>query len=126
MEELKKGEKFGYLKIKERVVGGYKCICKCKKVVIVRSNDLTAGKVKSCGCYKSEKMKEDIRLGKTISHHRSNNTSGYPGVCYDNYHKKWKAYIMIDGKRISLGSYEDKNDAIIAREQAENELCWNV
>lgn len=37
----------------------WKCICDCGNEKIVRSNDLISGKVKSCGCLKKEKMREE-------------------------------------------------------------------
>lgn len=49
------------------------------------------------------------------------NTSGYKGVHYAKNEKKWKAYITCDNKRISLGTYKNKEDAIKARLEAEKE-----
>lgn len=37
----------------------WKCICDCGNEKIVRSNDLISGKVKSCGCLKKEKIREE-------------------------------------------------------------------
>lgn len=49
---------------------------------------------------------------------RSNNTSGYNGISKteEGY---WHTYIAINGKRINLGWFEDINDAIKARKDAE-------
>jgi hypothetical protein len=44
-----------------------------------------------------------------------NNTSGIIGVCFDSRINKWTAYITTNRKRIHLGSFTNKNDAIIAR-----------
>jgi len=49
----------------------------------------------------------------------ANNTSGVKGVCYHNRDKVWQAYIRVDNKRIHLGSFVDKDDAITARREAE-------
>ncbi len=42
---------------------------------------------------------------------RKDNTSGYKGVCWD--HKKWRAYIRVNGKRIHLGLFDDIKDAAL-------------
>lgn len=49
----------------------------------------------------------------------SNNTSGVTGVGWHKLCQKWKASIMINGKDIHLGVFENKDDAIIARLNAE-------
>ena len=49
----------------------------------------------------------------------SNNTSGVKGVGYHKRYKKWRASITVDYKYIQLGEYEDKDDAIKARIEAE-------
>lgn len=48
-----------------------------------------------------------------------NNTSGYKGVSWNKQNKKWEAYITKNRKRIGLGLYKNKNDAIEARKKAE-------
>lgn len=50
---------------------------------------------------------------------KSNNTSGVTGVGFDKKSSKWRARICIDYKNINLGFYDDKNEAIKARLQAE-------
>jgi len=42
---------------------------------------------------------------------RKDSSSGYKGVTFRKDTKKWQSQIMIDGKHISLGSYETKEDA---------------
>ena len=49
----------------------------------------------------------------------SNNYSQYSGVYYQKANKKWKAYIYVDQKQIYLGLYGKMDDAIRARENAE-------
>lgn len=49
----------------------------------------------------------------------SNNTSGHIGVSQDSSNGKYKAYIGIYGKYISLGDYSDYNEAVAARENGE-------
>ena len=49
----------------------------------------------------------------------STNKSGVSGVCYSK--NKYMAYIYYNYKKIELGSFDNKNDAIIARLKAEKE-----
>jgi len=49
--------------------------------------------------------------------HKSN-TSGFCGVSFVKSSKRWRAYIMINDKQINLGYYENKNEAINARKEA--------
>lgn len=57
-------KKFGRLTVIEQVGknnrGNYlwKCICDCKKTIIVRSDSLISGTTKSCGCLQKEKASE--------------------------------------------------------------------
>lgn len=44
------------------------------------------------------------------------------GVCWSKANKKWKAYIKIDGKQKHLGYFDNKEDAIKARKEAEDLL----
>jgi len=48
-----------------------------------------------------------------------NNTSGYKGVYWDKFNKKWRAEIKVNYKKISLGRYKNIVDAISARRGAE-------
>lgn len=50
---------------------------------------------------------------------RSDNQSGFHGVTLRKDSHKWRAHITVDGKRIFLGDFADKNDAIAARLAAE-------
>lgn len=49
------------------------------------------------------------------------NTSGHTGVSFSKNQQKWKSCITVNGKRIHLGFYESKNNAINARIEAEIE-----
>ena len=48
-----------------------------------------------------------------------NNTSGKTGVSWNKSKMKWEAYIFVNKKKINLGSYSDKEEAIKVREEAE-------
>lgn len=50
---------------------------------------------------------------------RSNNTSGVTGVRWHNRNEKWIAFIGINYENIHLGSYDDFDEAVEARKQAE-------
>jgi hypothetical protein len=73
-----------------------------------------------------DNRKENLRLctqlenGKNTSL-RKNNKSGHKGVCWYRHHdyNKWKAYIMVSGKFMNLGYFDDLDEAIIVREEAE-------
>ena len=55
-------------------------------------------------------------LNKGIS---SKNNSGVTGVYFHSRDKKWIAKIKINGKTLWLGSFDDKEQAIIVRKEAE-------
>ena len=53
------------------------------------------------------------------------NTSGIIGVSYFNPNKCWIAYITINYKHIHLGYFKNKEDAILARKEAEVEYKFH-
>tara|TARA_R110000772_G_C13271368_1_gene436264 strand:- start:913 stop:1422 length:510 start_codon:yes stop_codon:yes gene_type:complete len=73
---------------------------------------------------RSNNTKENLRAA-TIQQNnqnasiRSDNKSGTRGVSWSNFRKKWVAQISLSGKSKNLGRFEDKNDAIKARQNAE-------
>lgn len=52
---------------------------------------------------------------------RNDNKSGITGICWDKSRSKWKSYININSKRINIGRFNTKEEAIKARKQAELE-----
>ena len=50
---------------------------------------------------------------------RIDNTSGVKGVNWNKSKERWQAYITIDKKYIYLGTFKNKDDAIKARNEAE-------
>lgn len=56
---------------------------------------------------------------------QKNNKSGHKGVWYSSLERKWKAYITYNNKRIHLGTFINKNEAIKVREEAENKYFKN-
>ena len=51
---------------------------------------------------------------------RSNNSSGVTGVYWQTKTKKWVATIMVNKNRIQLGSFDNFDDAVKARKDAED------
>lgn len=49
---------------------------------------------------------------------KKNNTSGYTGVWFDGRTNKWSAEIKVNRKKISLGRFDDIEDAATARAAA--------
>jgi hypothetical protein len=70
MKEIKNlfGERFGRLECIRPLLGeGFKritwrCICDCGNYTNVSANSLIMGNTKSCGCYKSEKIRETHKI----------------------------------------------------------------
>lgn len=52
---------------------------------------------------------------------RKDNTSGITGVTFNKHINKWQVCININKKRTHLGSFINKEDAIITRLKAEKE-----
>ncbi len=49
---------------------------------------------------------------------RSNNTSGIKGVIWDLTRRKWRAQIGVSNKKVNLGRFNNKEDAIAAYNNA--------
>ena len=50
---------------------------------------------------------------------KRNNTSGVTGVSWDKAENKWKAQIGINNKMIHLGRFDNFDEAVKARQEAE-------
>ncbi|RWQ72537.1 HNH endonuclease [Bacillus cereus] len=53
---------------------------------------------------------------------RSSNSSGHEGISWCKDREKWAAYIRKDGKRIFIGRFKEKQEAIDAYERKQHEL----
>jgi hypothetical protein len=53
---------------------------------------------------------------------RTNNTSGFRGVSWDNRRRKWRAQICVKGRRRSLGFFDTAADTHLAWWQAAREV----
>lgn len=51
----------------------------------------------------------------------SRNTSGVTGVYWERLISKWRVFTQISGKRVYIGSFSNKEDALIARKSADIE-----
>lgn len=67
----------------------------------------------------SNKSKNAINAGL-----RTNNKSGVTGVSFNKTISQWRAYISVEGKRIELGHFTTKEEAIISRLNSEK-LYYN-
>ena len=109
----------------------------CGKKIERRSGLVTGGQIISCGCFKARNLvtkplaeKLGQQYGTNLSRIKSdrlpvNNTSGHKGVSLHRQAGKsdrWTACIYFKGRRYYLGCYENKSQAIAAREEAEKEL----
>ena len=103
------------------------CRCDCGSEVSAQIGNLRNGKTTSCGCdrvplaeylhYVDGTNVEMIR-SKTI---RSNNSSGVTGVHWVKQQQRWAASIGFQGKRYFLGLFERFDDAVVARQEAEQQ-----
>lgn len=59
-------------------------------------------------------------LDKIKTKEMTDDSKDIPGVCWSNASNKWRAYINIDGKQKHLGYFDDIEDAIKARKEAES------
>ena len=80
--------------------------------------------------HRNDNRKSNLRVCTHAQNHYnigivSNNTSGVTGVNFHKCQKKWRAYIRVDGKHIELGHFDDFNDAVKARRNAEKQYCKN-
>ena len=114
----------------------WECKCDCENPCYISQSDLSELRIRSCGCLSRENSSNNIKkainvhLEKHIIEHtnipvisriipQSNNTSGIIGVRYDKSRNKWIAQIRFQNKIYFLGRYENKEDAIKARKEAE-------
>lgn len=109
------------------------CRCDCERETVVRTSCLRRGHTKSCGCaggplyarqnltYVNGTCVEVLKSKKV----RRNNTSGVPGVTWISRDQLWRATIFFKGKNYYLGGYQNFEDAVTARKEAERDLHDN-
>ena len=74
---------------------------------------------------KNDNRKSNLRVATQMENTRNrrmlrNNTSGRTGVSYDKDSNRWVAYIGYNHKQIFLGRFDNFDDAVKAREKAED------
>lgn len=131
------GQRFGRLTVLEiaeppcgrkRTTYRWRCRCDCGNLTVVSTNDLTTGKTQSCGCLQREAVKSLYQDGtapcklREAERPRSSNTSGVTGVWWDASRKKWAAEIVFRRVKLFLGRYDNREDAIAARKEAESRV----
>ena len=144
--KVEKGQKIGYWTVidptpkTDQIKGDRRalCQCVCGKIKLVSIFSLTHGESQSCGCRRAERMSARQLKGKENGHklmhniHQAglaakyigkrvnkNSTSGHTGVSWMKSSHKYRAYIMVSRKQISLGLYAKLEDAIAARNAGE-------
>lgn len=134
-------ENFGLLHVEEKIIINghtyWRCSCQCGGSKIVEARHLVRGAIRTCGCRseQSENVKNALQKYlyegtyipeiscKTLN---KNNTSGHVGVGYRKDRNKYRAYIKVRGKNISLGNYDRYEDAVSAREIGEKEYFGKI
>ena len=59
------------------------------------------------------------------SRSNSNNISGVRGVCWRNDFRIWIAQIVVNGRNIHLGYFDEFDKAVMARYNKEREIEWD-
>lgn len=134
------GKKFGRLTVisyagRKNNKTYWNCSCECGNTTVADAYSLKNGSIVSCGCRRTEtiamgqntirNLDVDGTNLKFISPERKmnrNNTTGIRGVSFITTKQKYRAQITFRGKAMSLGEFDNIEDAADARKQAEEEL----
>lgn len=115
----------------------WNCICTCGNTKEVDGKHLKNGTIVSCGCKNEENKTNVINLRddyidgtnlSAISENRKmnkNNTSGHKGVSWSKEKNKWVAQLTFKGKNHILGRFDNIEDAIRSRKEAEDKYFNN-
>ena len=138
------GQRFGRLIVKDYAPrkGYVLCQCDCGTVKTIQKSSLTKTKqpTRSCGCLQSDAMRRNgantiiansqNRIATDVKYHTNfgiiesskpsvRNRSGHKGVWHDAKRGKYEACICVHRRLIHLGRFDTYEDAVKAREQAE-------
>jgi hypothetical protein len=105
------GQKFGrlspiqYLGTDKHYNGYWLCQCDCGNILPVRTNSLTTGKSKSCGCYRNDNNRSNVIDRNSNFKHGLVNSSLYHS--YDNmiqrcYNPNREDYYLYGGRNITV------------------------
>lgn len=135
-EKNLEGQTFGKLTVGKRIRQNgktyYYCLCGvCGRTVLKRHETIPIAT--SCGCDKKEGKADALREKAFVDGTQPSkikldkpptkaNKSGFVGVCWDKSRGKWKADIRFRGRKYNLGRFDDINDAIEARKEAERKI----
>lgn len=124
------GKKIGRLQVLsfDEEKGKYFCKCSCGNYTYAERGNLITGHTKSCGCL--QRQDNFTRIDGAVppmltSKLSKRNTSGYKGVSQTKK-GRWVAYITLKRKRYTLGTFIKKEDAVKAREEAEEKLFYPI
>lgn len=114
----------------------WECLCDCGNSKIVEGYWLTNGNIISCGCARKEHRQLGVNVRKSLDKHytvdgvdvtklkskqRKGTVTGYKGVYpYNSGGYNYSAAIGFKGKLIQLGKFKTKEEAITARQSAED------
>lgn len=121
---------------RDKITGSiiWECRCDCGNTIYAAANALQAGNTTSCGCYKKEVVRSNMKKNREKSYIdgtsinaitnkvRSDNTSGVKGIYWNKRQKNWVVRIGFKGKRYYIGAFKDLEDAKEARKEAEEKL----
>jgi len=117
----------GYVTLWERKFKTFKCKCDCGNIVELSAYVIRTKK--HCGhndkrTLKNKTFKEKVELlqKNNISDLSKRNTSGYTGISWSTSNDKWRAYVDLNNKRYSVGSFDIVEEAYEAREKKKQEL----
>ena len=116
------GQRFGKLTVlrpAENIgrLTSWVCRCDCGRETVVKTDHLRSGFIRACGRESGACM---AMLQRETA--RKNNTSGVSGVEWLSREQRWKATICVKRRRYYLGEYDNFEDAVRARKQAEETL----
>lgn len=135
---IKPGDRFGYWTVLRQKGQRFYCRCICGRERWVLAQHLLQGRSLSCGCRRVESRPEEaksaLKQGRDISaalqteklqakyagfgrKRNKNSSTGVVGV--SKLKGRYRAYIMVNRKQISLGMYDTLKDATAARKAAE-------
>ena len=131
------GQSFGMLTVlsHDRYEKGqhfWRCLCDCGRETVVRQQHLSSGKARSCGCLAEMNLidPDNQFKGTSIRHIKGQagerrptvkSHSGIRGV-YPSKGSKWIAQIQFQSRTYHLGTFDDLEEARMAREKAEAEM----
>ena len=126
------GKRFGALTVlsyacRENGFHFWHCRCDCGKELNVRQSHLQNGWTRSCGCLRQPQKNLHYESGTCVEMLQTDvmyksNTSGVRGVYYNKKRHKWVAQIVFKRKCYYLGGYDQIDDAVEARAEAEENL----